>query len=110
MTTVQTRNRHPDGDLEVRPRPLAGRLRRQAHGRGHLPRQLRRSRGTLERRGRRAASCTGRPVDGVKVQDENLTAHLLSPDFFDAERNPEITFTSTGDPRATATSSSSPAS
>src|SRR5205085_7167500 len=32
-------------------------------------------------------------VDGIKVQDENLVTHLLSPDFFDAERNPRITFT-----------------
>jgi polyisoprenoid-binding protein YceI len=28
----------------------------------------------------------------VKVQDENLVTHLLSPDFFDAERAPKITF------------------
>jgi polyisoprenoid-binding protein YceI len=28
----------------------------------------------------------------VKVQDENLGTHLLSPEFFDAERTPEITF------------------
>lgn len=35
------------------------------------------------------------PVSGVKVQDENMTAHLQSPDFFDAERTPEITFRST---------------
>ena len=34
-------------------------------------------------------------VSGVKVQDENLSAHLLSPDFFDAERTPEIAFAST---------------
>jgi len=33
-------------------------------------------------------------VEGVKVQDESLTAHLQSPDFFDAERAPEITFAS----------------
>ena len=31
-------------------------------------------------------------VAGIKVQDENLAAHLLSPEFFDAERTPEITF------------------
>ena len=38
------------------------------------------------------ATLTGSaPVAGVKVQDENLTAHLQSPDFFDAERAPEIT-------------------
>ncbi len=34
-------------------------------------------------------------VSGVHVQDENLSAHLQSPDFFDAERTPEITFAST---------------
>ena len=27
-------------------------------------------------------------VSSVRVQDENLTGHLLSPDFFDAERYP----------------------
>jgi polyisoprenoid-binding protein YceI len=34
------------------------------------------------------------PVNGVKVQDENLEAHLQSPDFFDAENAPEISFDS----------------
>jgi polyisoprenoid-binding protein YceI len=33
-------------------------------------------------------------VESIKVQDENLTSHLLSPDFFDVERTPEITFRS----------------
>jgi polyisoprenoid-binding protein YceI len=40
------------------------------------------------------------PVNGVKVQDENLEAHLQSPDFFDAENAPEIAFESTGIRRA----------
>jgi polyisoprenoid-binding protein YceI len=30
----------------------------------------------------------------VDVRDENLNGHLLSPEFFDVERHPEITFTS----------------
>jgi polyisoprenoid-binding protein YceI len=34
-------------------------------------------------------------VTGIKVQDENLAGHLLSPDFFDAERFPQVSFTST---------------
>ncbi len=32
-------------------------------------------------------------VAAVRTADENLTGHLLSPDFFDAERYPEVTFT-----------------
>jgi polyisoprenoid-binding protein YceI len=35
-------------------------------------------------------------VGGVRVQDENLAGHLQSPDFFDAERAPEISFVSSG--------------
>ena len=31
-------------------------------------------------------------ASSVKVQDENLGTHLLSPEFFDAERAPKITF------------------
>ncbi len=43
-----------------------------------------------------SATLTGSaPVSGVRVQDENLAAHLQSPEFFDAERAPEITFRST---------------
>jgi len=33
-------------------------------------------------------------VASVNVKDENLAGHLQSPDFFDAERNPELTFES----------------
>jgi polyisoprenoid-binding protein YceI len=43
-----------------------------------------------------SATLTGSaPVGGVKVQEENLSGHLQSPDFFDAERAPQITFSST---------------
>jgi polyisoprenoid-binding protein YceI len=34
-------------------------------------------------------------ADSLVVKDENLQAHLGSPDFFDLERYPEITFRST---------------
>jgi polyisoprenoid-binding protein YceI len=35
------------------------------------------------------------PVDTVVVKDENLVAHLQSPEFFDAEQYPRISFEST---------------
>ena len=34
------------------------------------------------------------PVASVDVRDADLSSHLLSPDFFDAERHPEIRFES----------------
>jgi len=41
-----------------------------------------------------AASLEGAAkVDSVDVKDENLAAHLQSPDFFDAERHPKLRFT-----------------
>ena len=35
-------------------------------------------------------------VDSIELKDENLTAHVKSPDFFDSARFPEIRFVSTG--------------
>ncbi|MGI8420884.1 MAG: YceI family protein [Gaiellaceae bacterium] len=34
-------------------------------------------------------------VASVQISEENLAGHLLAPDFFDAERFPQITFRST---------------
>ena len=34
------------------------------------------------------------PVEAITTDDENLTAHLLSPDFFDEQRHPELRFES----------------
>lgn len=37
----------------------------------------------------------GVSVESISIDDENLRPHLLSPDFFDVERNPEVRFAST---------------
>jgi len=34
-------------------------------------------------------------VESIGIEDEQLRPHLLSPEFFDAERNPEVSFRST---------------
>jgi len=53
--------------------------------------------GTLEVAEDGAATITGAAqVAGINVQDENLAAHLLSPEFFDAERTPELHFSADG--------------
>jgi polyisoprenoid-binding protein YceI len=43
--------------------------------------------------GERASLEGSAKVASVDVKDENLAAHLQSPDFFDAERHPELRFT-----------------
>jgi polyisoprenoid-binding protein YceI len=42
--------------------------------------------------GERASLEGAAKVASVEVKDENLAAHLESPDFFDAERHPELRF------------------
>ena len=70
------------------------RVRRHAHGR---------------RRRRRRASPARVQADSIVVKDENLAGHLKSPEFFDVERTPEITYVSTAVTPRAATSSSSTA-
>jgi polyisoprenoid-binding protein YceI len=46
---------------------------------------------------RGTATLTGSTkVESIQVQDENLGAHLASPEFFDAEQAPDISFESEG--------------
>ena len=41
------------------------------------------------------AKLTGRsPLSSLQIKDENIRTHLLSPEFFDAEQHPELTFES----------------
>ncbi len=37
----------------------------------------------------------------VQTKDDNLTAHLLAPDFFDAEKFPKVSFSGTAQPNGT---------
>jgi polyisoprenoid-binding protein YceI len=48
---------------------------------------------TLSVEGERASLEGSAKVASVDVKDENLAAHLQSPEFFDAERHPELRFT-----------------
>jgi polyisoprenoid-binding protein YceI len=34
-------------------------------------------------------------IESIQVKEENLQAHLLSPEFFDVERHPEVRFSGT---------------
>jgi polyisoprenoid-binding protein YceI len=36
------------------------------------------------------------PAESIQVKEENLQGHLLSPEFFDVEKTPDIAFQSTG--------------
>src|SRR5256886_9671160 len=46
--------------------------------------------------GERASLAGTAKVASIDVRDENLSAHLQSPDFFDAERHPELRFAALG--------------
>lgn len=37
----------------------------------------------------------GVSVESISIDDENIRPHLLAPDFFDADRNPDVRFRST---------------
>ena len=56
--------------------------------------QFREVAGKLNAEGDAPALTGSAKVASVDVKDENLAAHLQSPDFFDAERFPELSFES----------------
>jgi len=71
---------HSRVDFEVS--YLAGRFKGEFHEIG----------AELTVEGERASLEGTAKVASVDVKDENLSAHLHSPDFFDAERHPELRF------------------
>lgn len=54
--------------------------------------EFREAEATLSVDGENASITGAAKVTSVDVKDENLSAHLHSPDFFDAERHPELRF------------------
>ena len=62
--------------------------------------QFREVTGKLTNEGDTAVLTGSAKVASVDVKDENLAAHLQSPDFFDAERYPELSFESSDIDRA----------
>ena len=62
--------------------------------------QFREVAGKLSAEGDTAVLTGSAKVASVDVKDENLAGHLQSPDFFDAERYPELSFESSEIDRA----------
>ena len=62
--------------------------------------QFREVAGKFDSKGDTAVLTGSARVASVDVKDENLAAHLQSPDFFDAERYPELSFESSEIERA----------
>ena len=56
--------------------------------------QFREVAGKLDAAGDKPVLTGSAKVASVDVKDENLAAHLQSPDFFDAERHPQLSFES----------------
>ena len=91
MSTIETMTSAPAGTWQLDPVHstvgfevdyLAGTFRGQ----------FREVEATLEANGDTARLEGAAKVESVDVKDENLAAHLQSPDFFDSERHPELRF------------------
>ena len=96
MTSTATAVGYPGRHLDRRPSPFERHLRGRARRRLHLPRRLQADRREARRPATTASTLEGAvAVESITIDDENIRPHLLSPDFFDAGRNPDVTFRST---------------
>ena len=106
MTTTSHQDRDPRRHLGRRRgcHSSAG-VRGRARRRLHFPRRLQADRREAHRRrGIAIEPDRRRRGRSISVDDENIRPHLLSPEFFDADRNPEST-SARASSSATATSS-----
>ena len=95
------RDEHPDRrpagpgrHLRGGPGPLLDQLRRHPQRRRDLPQRLRRLRGAARAAARRRELEGTVDVASIEIDEEQLKGHLLSPEFFDAERYPQLRFSS----------------
>ena len=87
----------PDRHVEGRPGALHRRVLGQAHGHSERAREVHRVRGHARGQGepRRLRAYGTVKVASIDTDEPQRDEHLRSPDFFDVERFPEITFEST---------------
>ena len=91
MSTTATETRTPTGTWNLDPVHSAVGFE-VPYLAGTFKGQFRETTGRLNVEDGRAQLEGSANVASVDVKDENLAAHLQAPDFFDAERNPELRF------------------
>ena len=93
MSTIEQQTTEiPTGTFAGGHRPFERRLRGSVHGGRDVQRRGHRLRGDARRRHAEGSAT----IASLQTKDENLQAHLLSPDFFDAERHPVVSFSRRG--------------
>jgi polyisoprenoid-binding protein YceI len=98
-TTTDTRQALPVGTFELDPVHSTIGFEVDYMG-GAFGGQFREVAAKLEAEGDMAVLTGSAKVASADLKDENLTAHIQSPDFFDAERHPELSFESSEISRA----------
>ena len=98
-TTTDTRQALPVGTFELDPVHSTIGFEVDYMG-GAFRGQFREVAAKLEAEGDMPVLTGSAKVASADLKDENLTAHIQSPDFFDAERHPELSFESSEIDRA----------
>jgi len=94
MTTTEVQQALPTGTWQLDPVHSAVGFEVPYLG-GTFKGQFREAQAHLVVEATQATLAGNAKVASVDVKDENLAAHLQSPDFFDADRHPELLFSAT---------------